>query len=96
MPEDRFYDCAMASRQTINTEVDAETMAAVERVARRRGISNEQFVAEAVQRVAASDDDFDAFIQAGVDAIERGEVVPHEDVMAELDAMIAYHRARCA
>ncbi|WP_151953502.1 hypothetical protein [Sphingomonas sp. EC-HK361] len=71
-------------------------MVLVDRVAQRRGISSRQFAAEAIRRAAESDDDFDAFIQVGLDAIERGEVVSHEQVMAELDGMIAKHRARCA
>ena len=86
----------MVSLQPISTEIDTETMVLVDRVAQRRGISSRQFAAEAIRRAAESDDDFDAFIQVGLDAIERGEVVSHEQVMVELDGMIAKHRARCA
>jgi len=85
---------AVMASLPISTEIDAETMAIVDRVARRRGITSTQFAAEAIQRAAESDDDFDAFVQAGIDSIERGEGIPQEEVMAELDAMIAKHRAR--
>lgn len=85
----------MTALHPIATEVDAETMAIVDRVARRRGMSSSEFAAQAIRRAAESDDDFDAFIQVGIDAADRGDVVPHEQAMAELDAMIAKHRARC-
>ncbi|MGR6328922.1 hypothetical protein ACU5AX_07645 [Sphingomonas sp. XXL09] len=85
----------MASLQPITTEIDAETMAMVERVASRRGMTGPEFAAEAIRRAAETDDDFDAFIQAGIDSLDRGEGIPHEEVMAELDAMIAAYRAQC-
>lgn len=85
----------MDTLHPIATEIDAETKAIVDRVAQRRGITSREFAAQAIRRAAESDDDFDAFIQAGADAADRGEVVPHEQVMTELDAMIATHRATC-
>ena len=85
----------MAQLSSLAVDVDNETMAIVDRVAQRRGISSRQFAAEAIRRAAESDDDFNAFIQVGLDDIERGNVVPHEEVMAELDTMIEKHRARC-
>jgi predicted transcriptional regulator len=86
---------AKLSHPTITATIDAETLAVVKRVARARGMTDAQFAAEAIRRVAESDDDFDAFIQVGIDAIERGDVVSHDEVMAELDTMIEQHRARC-
>lgn len=85
----------MTKLTPIVAEVDETTLALVDRVAGRRGISNREFAAEAVRRAAESDDDFDSFIQAGVDALERGDIVPHQQVVAELDDMIAAHRQRC-
>ncbi len=70
-------------------------MALVDRVSRQRGMSSADFMAQAIRRAAESDADFDAFIQAGIDSLDRGEAIPHEEVMAELDAMIAQHRMRC-
>ena len=58
-------------------------------------MSSEEYAAEALRRVVESDQDFRAFIQEGIDAADRGELIPHEEVMAELDAMIAEHRAQC-
>jgi predicted transcriptional regulator len=79
----------------ITAALDAETLALAERVAAQRGMSLTEYAAEAIQRVAESDADFDAFIQAGIDSADRGELIPHAEVMAELDAMIEKHRARC-
>ncbi|MBR7710227.1 hypothetical protein KCP91_12440 [Microvirga sp. SRT01] len=80
----------------ITAEVPAETASLVEELARSRGITGAEFVAEAVQRVAEHEAEFRAFVQEGVDAADRGDVVPHADVMIKLDEMIARHRARCA
>lgn len=85
----------MTGRLAITTEIDAETLARVDRLARRRGISSDAFAAEAIRRVAESEGDFESFVQAGIDALDRGETVPHDSVMAELSAMIEKHRQRC-
>jgi predicted transcriptional regulator len=81
---------------SITAEVDAQTLALIERLAEKRGVTNAEFAAEAIRRVAESDADFDAFVQVGIDAADRGDVVPHKQVMAALDGMIAKHRARCS
>lgn len=81
---------------SITAPIDADTLAIVEQLARAQGRSVEQYAAEAIQRVAESDADFRAFVQVGIDAADRGEFISHEDMMAELDAMIAGHEARCA
>ena len=78
----------------IIAEVDAETLAIVDRLASARGISGADFVSEAVRRVAESEADFAAFIQEGIDSADRGELIDQADVVAELDAMIEKHRAR--
>jgi predicted transcriptional regulator len=79
----------------ITAPIDAETLALVEQLAEARGRSVEDYVAEAVQRVAESEADFRAFVQVGIDAADRGELIPHEEVMAELEARMEKHRDRC-
>ncbi|MBY0283662.1 MAG: hypothetical protein K2W81_06825 [Sphingomonas sp.] len=49
-------------------------------------------IAKAAQREAT----FFAFVQEGIDDLDAGRTVSHEDVMAELDAIIAKHQARCS
>ncbi len=79
----------------ITAPINAETLALVEQLAEARGRSVEDYVAEAVQRVAESEADFRAFVQVGIDEADRGELIPHEEVMAELEARMEKHRARC-
>jgi len=79
----------------ITAYVDADTLAIVEQLAASQGRSPAEFAAEAIQRVAESEADYRAFVQVGIDAADRGELVPHAEVMAELDAMIERHLARC-
>ncbi|MFD1787304.1 CopG family ribbon-helix-helix protein [Sphingomonas floccifaciens] len=79
----------------ITAALDAETFSIVERLAGEQGRSVEDFAAEAIRRVAESEADYRAFLQVGIDALDRGEFVTHEEVMAKLDAMIARHEARC-
>lgn len=80
---------------SITAPIDAETLALVEQLAEAQGRSVEDYVAEAVQRVVESDADLQSFLRVGIDAADRGELIPHEQVMAELEARMEKHRARC-
>ena len=84
----------MAS-SVITTRLDPETLALVDRVAKAQGRSRSWFAAQAIKRAAEAEAEYQAFVQVGIDAADRGELVPHEEVMAELDEMIARHQARC-
>lgn len=79
----------------ITASLDAETLALVDRLALARGISGAEFAAEAIRRVAESEADYAAFVQVGIDELDRGEGIPHEQVMAELDTMIEQRRVQC-
>ena len=79
----------------ITAELDAATMAIVDSLAAAKGMTGPQFAAEAIRRVVESEADYRAFIQVGIDAADRGDVVPHDQVMAELDRMIERHQSRC-
>lgn len=83
------------SSSVITARVPAETLALIDKVVSRRGRSRSWFVAEAVKRVAQAEADFDAFVQVGIDDIEAGRTVPHEEVMARLEARIAKLKAEC-
>jgi predicted transcriptional regulator len=80
------------SKTSITAAVDAETLKLIDRVTGTRGQTREAFAAEAIQRVAEHEADFADFIQAGIDSADRGELIPHEEVMSELRAMIEEHR----
>ena len=85
----------MSALTSITAQIDSETMAIVDSLAASKGMTGSQFAAEAIRRVAESEADYRAFIQVGIDAADRGDVVSHEVVMAELDQMIERHRSRC-
>jgi len=48
-----------------------------------------------MRRVVEREAEFAAFAQTGIDELDRGEFIPHEVVMRDLDVMIAKHEARC-
>ena len=83
----------MAS-SVITTRLDTETLALVDRVAKAQGRSRSWFAAQAIKRAAEEEAEYLAFVQIGIESADRGELIPHEAVMAELDQMIARHRAR--
>jgi predicted transcriptional regulator len=85
----------MGDETSITARVSEETLGLVDRLALARGLSREAYAAEAIRQVCAEEAELLAFIQVGIDAADRGDVVAHEDVMAELDAMIEKHRSRC-
>ena len=85
----------MNEHRSITVPFDEVTLRLVGELAAAQGMSPESFVAQAARRVAESEADFRSFIQQGIDEADRGDLVPHDEVMAELDGMIAKHRARC-
>ncbi len=85
----------MSVSRSVTAELDAETGALLDRMAESLGISPAAYAAGAIRRVVESEAELAAFAQVGIDELDRGEFIPHDVVMAELDAMIAKHEARC-
>ena len=85
----------MSKSAVVTARLDPATLDLVDKIAAVQGRSRSGFAAEAIRRVAESEADFMAFVQVGIDAADRGELIPHDQVMAELDEMIAKHRDRC-
>ena len=85
----------MSNSIVVTTRLDAETIDLVDRVASAGGHSRSKFVARAVAEAVRREAAFLDFVQEGLDDLDAGRTVPHEVVMAELDAMIAKHEARC-
>jgi len=79
----------------ITARLDPDTLALVDRLAEAQGRTRASFAAEAIRRVAESEADFMAFVQVGIDAADRGDMIPHEEVMAQLEARMEKHRDRC-
>jgi len=84
----------MSKTAVITTRVDEETLARVDQVAKATGRSRAWFAEKAIREAAEREADFLAFVQVGIDAADRGELIPHEHVVAEIEQMIARHRAR--
>ena len=84
----------MSKTAVITARIDQETLALVDRVATAQGRSRSWFMSEAVRRVAESEADFLDFVQVGIDAADRGVLIPHDQVAAELQSMIARQKAR--
>jgi predicted transcriptional regulator len=74
----------MSKSAVITARLDSETLALVDRVAAAQGRSRSWVAAEAIRRMAESESDFLAFVQVGIDSADRGELIPHEQVMAHI------------
>lgn len=85
----------MRNSIVVTTRLDTETIDLVDRVATAGGHSRSKFVARAIAEAAKREAMFLNFVQEGLDDLDAGRTVPHEVVMAELDAMVAKHEARC-
>ena len=85
----------MSKSAVITARVDAETAALVDRVARANGKTRASFAAEAIRRAAEDEAEFLAFVQVGIDDLDAGRTVPHEEVMAMLDGWIEEYKAKC-
>lgn len=70
----------------ITAYVDAETLATVEQLAAAQGRSVAEFAADAIERLAESEAEYRAFVQVGIDAADRGEVIGQEDMEAWFEA----------
>jgi len=76
----------MSKTSVITARVDAETLALIDKVAKAQGRSRAWFVSQAVQQKAERLTEEQAFIQVGIDAIERGEYLTHEEMLAWWEA----------
>jgi predicted transcriptional regulator len=79
----------------ITARIPSETAAILDRAAALRGQSRSTYISRMVQGAAQREAQFLAFIQEGIDSLDRGEGIPHDVVVAELDEVIAAQAARC-
>lgn len=84
----------MAVSSVITARLDPDTLALVDRVSKAHGRSRSWFAAQAIKQAAEQEAEILSFVQEGIDAIERGDVVPHEEVEKLFDEMIERQRAR--
>lgn len=81
-------------KTTVTAELDAETAAEVVRIVRARGGTVADFTAEAITRAVAVEADFMAFVQEGIDAADRGDLIPQEDMEAWFEQRVQSYRSR--
>jgi predicted transcriptional regulator len=64
----------------IEAEIDVETYETMRWLLERDGRDQQNFIAEAIRRVAEQEAQFNAFIQEGIDAADRGDVLTQEEM----------------
>jgi len=81
----------MSKTAVITARVDDETLALVDRVSKAHNRSRAWFVARAVEEAARREAEFLAYLQEGIEAAERGELIPHEEVFERVRARRQRH-----
>lgn len=76
----------MSKSSVLTTRIDEETLALVDKVAQATGRSRAWIAAQAIREVAEREAKFLAFVQEGIDAADRGELIPHDEVFERLKA----------
>lgn len=69
----------MDAMTPITTEVDAETLALIDSAANFSGVSRADFMVDAARRIAESRAEFQAFLQVGIDDLDAGRSITHEE-----------------
>lgn len=85
----------MKQSAVITTRVPADTAAVLDRAAAAHGQTRSAFVARIIEEAARREVDFLAFVQEGIDQLDRGEGVPNDVILADIDGMIQRLEARC-
>ena len=94
--ERKHFDRARTSFYTDGMEVklSPELQAKLENIAAQQGRDSASLVHEAVERLVGYDEWFMRQVEKGLAQIERGETVPHEEVAARMEKLIAKKQRR--
>jgi predicted transcriptional regulator len=65
-----------------------EQLMRLSQVANYNGTDTEQLVKEAALRVVEENEDFRAAVRRGIEQADRGELVPHEEVVARIERLL--------
>lgn len=82
----------MNAPASITAPLDSATLAMVEELARARGITGEEFAADAIRKVAEHDADWRAFVQEGIDSAERDGWIGQHEMEAWYEERVAARR----
>lgn len=77
---------------SITAPLDPVTIAMVEELARSRGITGEEFAANAIRRIAEYDIEWRAFVQEGIDSADRAAWISQEEMEAWFEERVAARR----
>ena len=83
----------MNAPASITAPLDPLTIAMVEELARARGITGEQFAAEAIREAAEHETDWSAFVNEGVDSAGRDGWISQDDMKTWYEERVAARRA---
>ena len=78
----------------VTIELTEDQRARLETLAAFKQVSVSQYLVDLAENNARRDAEFWALVQEGVDEADRGELIDHADVMAEVEALIAASEAR--
>ena len=76
----------MSKTSVIAARIDEETMALVDQVSRAHNRSRGWFAARAIADAARREAGYLAFVQEGIDAADRGELIAHDEVFERVRA----------
>jgi predicted transcriptional regulator len=78
----------------MEVKLSPELQAKLDRVAAQQGRDTESLVHEAVERLVGYDEWFIREVEKGLEQIERGEVLEHEEVGARLEKLLSEKKHR--
>ena len=77
----------MPSKPT-SISLDEQTRERLDRVAKAYERKRSWIIAKAIEEYLEREEAFARAVEAGIESAERGELIAHEDVMAEMAALI--------
>ena len=80
----------------VTIELTEDQIARLDVLALHKGSPVESLILEAVEQVLGYDAWYREMVQEGLDSADRGELVPHEQVVAEMQELRAEQLARKA
>jgi predicted transcriptional regulator len=81
---DRSYTTFM------EVELRPDQEAKLNEIAETTGRGTDDLIREAVDRLLGYDEWFKQEVQIGLDALKRGEVIPHEEIEARIDRWLEH------
>lgn len=78
----------------VTIELTEDQKARLEALAAFKQVSISQYLVDLAENNARRDTEFRALVQEGLDEADRGELIDHADVMAEVEALIAASETR--